>query len=163
METKKTLSLFELPEILFHQFLNGLGVKDVKAFILKNENGHESNVICPYARLPKCGEYENPTLVFLDLKRKNAKTKVIMLTKPPLIKKGLVESLHDYASISAQQSGNKDEVFDITLNVNMPYLGFIQMGDPFVRFSFLYMLELSKKADELFHSKKFEWINQYTK
>ncbi|MCX6753476.1 MAG: hypothetical protein NTV03_00215 [Candidatus Nomurabacteria bacterium] len=160
----KTRTLFELPEVLFHQFLNHLGVKDIKTFVLKNENGSNVKIACLYATLPRHGEYENPTLVLLDLRSRFPKTQVVILTEPPVIRNGEVEILRDYASISAIQSeGSKDGIFDIALTVNMPYLGSITIGDPFVRFTFLYMLELSQKADELFRSKQFEWVNQYSK
>ncbi|HAE36898.1 MAG: hypothetical protein UR85_C0003G0074 [Candidatus Nomurabacteria bacterium GW2011_GWF2_35_66] len=162
MKKQKKL-LYELPEVLFYQFLNYLGIKDVKAFVLKYKNGRESKIACLYATLPRHGKYENPTLVLLDLRSRVNETQLIILTEPPVIIDGEVKNLCNYANISAKQNGSKDEVFDITLTANMSYLGSATIGDPFNRFSFLYMLELSQKADELFHSKQFEWVSQYKK
>ncbi|MFA6386252.1 MAG: hypothetical protein WCW04_00570 [Candidatus Paceibacterota bacterium] len=159
MKTKQ-LSLFELPKTLFNQFLSHLGVTEIKSFVLNYKN---EKINCLYAALPRHGEYENPTIVFVDFRGTVAKTKVILLNQPPLIKNGEVESLRNYTSVFANYDGSQNGVFDIALNVNMPYMGQVTIGDPFTRFSLLYTLELSQRAEELFQSKKYEWIKQYKK
>lgn len=159
MKTKQ-LSLFELPKTLFNQFLSHLGVREIKSFVLNYKN---ENVNCLYATLPRYSDFEHPTLVFVDFRGRIAKTQVILLNQPPLIKNGEVESLRNYTSIFANYDGGQDGVFDIALNVNMPYCGRVVIGDPFTRFSFLYTLELSQRAEELFQSKQYDWIKQYKK
>lgn len=158
METK---NLFELPGILFNQFLSHLGVTDIKSFVLNYQN---ENVNCLYATLPRHGEYENPTLVLKDLRGITDRTEVVVLNEPPiLIRDNEVNNLRNYTSIYASSNSNNKGGLDISLSINMPYCGRVTIGDPFTRFSFLYTLELSQRADELFRSKQYDWIKQYKK
>jgi len=153
--------LLEMPEVLFRGFLRYLGISSIKTLLLKyHEKGKSHEIKCLYATLRRTSETESPTLVLLDLRSIGVyKTKLILMRKPPIILKGIVESLDEYGSIGVKELDKKSqETFQIETNTSG--LSTITIGDNNSRFTCLYLLDLVKRCDELIFNKDYKWINK---
>jgi hypothetical protein len=159
MKQEKKL-LLEMPEVLFKSFLKYLGITNIKTFVLKYNNGIMEDVKCFYAPLRRFSEFENPTLVLVDLRPIGVnKVKLILLSTTPRIIDGAIENLDEYGSINVSEI-NKGGSVTFYLEANTSKFGSIYIGNPFSRFSYLYMIDLVKRCDELFFNRNYTWLDK---
>lgn len=157
---KREKILLEMPGVLFYGFLKYLGITNIKTFMLRYDNGNMGDVKCFYAPLRRFSEFENPNLVLVDLRPIGInKVKLILLSTTPKILNGATENLDEYGSINVNEI-NKGGSVTFYLEANTSKFGSIYIGNPFSRFSYLYMIDLVKRCDELYFNKDYTWLEK---
>lgn len=154
----KIHSLFDFPSILFYSFLGGLGIREVEKFSFIYNNNHK--ILCEYAVIKK-SHYEQPTLVLVDLRSITGinVVKVLLLsTTPEITTKGEVDTLDYQRSVIVSENNGQ-----LKLEVNLGYLGKMEIGDNATKLTNNYLLSLAQMTIELNESKKYDWVRSVAK
>jgi len=164
---KKQQLLFELLVVLFEKFSKNLGIKEIVKFTLVSEG--EKNLECKMIALPRKSEFEQPHLVLVDHRQIGFnKIDIILLLVMPKIIKGQVLNMRIYGSLSVFEKSrpryiDKSRPCEVKLTLEGPtsHTGTVYIGNPFYRYSDLYMADIIKLSDELYFSKKYEFVTEY--
>ncbi len=174
--------LYELPNTLFHRFVNTLGLKETKhndTGIFKIIQGQK--IIGRYALLPNPPEAIEPaSLVLLDTRQENGKVELLIVIGS-LDRKSIgvineieISALKEKVSTGigitiAQESlkpGVKSEYgawgneVILSLKSHPHYLGMTDFQEEMSIYRNLYYFDLQKQALELYWSKNNEWVDK---
>ncbi len=166
--------LYDLPSVLFHEYLATLGVKEIKN--LQLQYGDWNPKPCLYAKLPST-QHENPCLVLFDKRGDdrdsyNSVELYLLSDLPKFISDDLIEiPVFIVGEIEAKCTSSSDIK---ELAGHMGYQHWVSAGailpQSHMGFSFKYskcsnehFAELMKRGQQLFCDKEYEWVNSYMK
>lgn len=167
----KTKFLFELPGIAFDILVKNLYIHDnIQSFncLWMDQPANLGR----YVELPKRSEYENPTLVFIQLKTKEVK--VLLLKNPPKMDTdGWVkyEDLEIYSGLEVgkdegpfmvyQEENEDGREINLYLEFHSMNVGVTNITDPKDRICNLYSSEILNLGYDLFWGTKYLWYKEF--
>jgi len=164
--------LYDLPSVLFREYLATLEVKEIKNLQLQYRDWAPKP--CLYAKLPST-QYENPCLVLFDKRGDdrdsfNSVELYLLSNLPRFISDDLIEIPVPIVGVIEAKCTSSSDIKELAGYIGSQH--WVSAGailpQGYMSFSFKYskcsnehFAELIKRGQQLFCSKEHEWINSY--